>query len=67
MKTRDYTRDYTTVTEAAGKLGLSRAWVKRLARDGRIRGAVMVGRQWIIPAGWTYTRTRRPATTDQPR
>jgi len=45
--------EYISVTEAAKKHGLSKAWVGRLVQNGRIEGAVKVGRQWIIPATWT--------------
>jgi excisionase family DNA binding protein len=40
-----------TVTEAAKRLGLSRQRIGQLCNDGRIPGAVLVGRQWVIPAG----------------
>jgi excisionase family DNA binding protein len=40
-----------TVSEAARRLGLSRQRIGQLCKDGRIPGAVLVGRQWVIPAG----------------
>lgn len=39
-----------TTAEAADRLGLSVARVKVLAAEGRIPGAVKVGRQWVFPA-----------------
>jgi len=44
---------YLSIPETARKNKLSVAWVRRLAMDGRVAGAVKVGRQWIIPATWT--------------
>ena len=38
-----------TVREAAGRLGVSERRMRKLARDGRVRGAVKVGAEWLIP------------------
>ena len=38
-----------TVKEAASRLGVSERRVRKLARDGRMRGAVKAGAEWLIP------------------
>ena len=38
-----------TVREAAVRLGVSERRVRKLAQDGRIRGAVKAGADWLIP------------------
>ena len=38
-----------TVREAATRLGVSERRVRKLARDGRLRGAVKSGTEWLIP------------------
>ena len=38
-----------TVREAANRLGVSERRVRKLARDGRIRGAVKASAEWLIP------------------
>ena len=38
-----------TVREAAVRLGVSERRVRKLAQDGRIRGAVKAGAEWLIP------------------
>ena len=38
-----------TVKEAAVRLGVSERRVRKLARDGRLRGAVKAGAEWLIP------------------
>ena len=38
-----------TVREAATRLGVSERRVRKLARDGRLRGAVKAGAEWLIP------------------
>ena len=38
-----------TVREAAIRLGVSERRVRKLAQDGRIRGAVKAGAEWLIP------------------
>ena len=37
-----------TVREAASRLGVSERRVRQLARDGRMRGAVKAGTEWLI-------------------
>lgn len=43
--------DLIGVTEAAGRLGVSKEWIQKLCQQGRIEGARKVGRQWVIPVG----------------
>ena len=38
-----------TVREAATRLGVSERRVRKLARDGRMRGASKAGAEWLIP------------------
>ena len=38
-----------TVREAAIRLGVSERRVRKLARDGRVRGAAKTGAEWLIP------------------
>ena len=38
-----------TVKEAAIRLGLSERRVRKLVRDGRVRGATKAGAEWLIP------------------
>lgn len=38
-----------TVREAAARLGVSERRVRKLALDGRIRGATKTGAEWLIP------------------
>ena len=38
-----------TVREAAGRLGVSERRMRKLARDGRVRGAIKTGAEWLIP------------------
>ena len=38
-----------TVKQAALRLGVSERRVRKLARDGRLRGATKAGAEWLIP------------------
>ena len=38
-----------TVREAAIRLGVSERRVRKLVRDGRVRGAAKTGAEWLIP------------------
>ena len=38
-----------TVSRAAAELGVSGGRVRQLAREGRVRGAVKAGHEWLIP------------------
>lgn len=49
-----------TLARAAGVTG---AYIRKLARDGKIEGAYKVGRDWLIPAeegrAWLRQRSER--------
>ena len=53
-----------TVTEAAGLLGVSAAYVRRLAQRGEY-GARKSGRNWLLDA--SAVRTATPMTPEQPQ
>ncbi len=38
-----------TVKQAAARLGISDRRLRKLAGDGRVRGAVKIGQEWLIP------------------
>jgi len=40
---------YITVRQAAGKWGISDRRIQKLCEDGRIKGVVRPGRDWLIP------------------
>ena len=48
-----------TVREAAVRLGVSERRVRKLARDGRMLGAVKIGTEWLIPTPVEVTPGRR--------
>ena len=48
-----------TVKEAAVRLGVSERRVRKLARDGRVRGATKTGAEWLIPTPVEVTPARR--------
>ena len=48
-----------TVKEAATRLGVSERRVRQLARNGRVRGAIKVGAEWLIPTPVEMTPGRR--------
>ena len=48
-----------TVKEAAVRLGVSERRVRKLARDGRVRGATKTGAEWLIPTPVEVTPGRR--------
>ena len=37
------------MSRAAAELGVSDGRVRQLAREGRVRGAVKAGHEWLIP------------------
>lgn len=45
--------DYISVQEACKKWGISDSRVRVLCREGRIEGAVKIGRNWVIPSDAT--------------
>ena len=42
--------DYMTVSETADKWRVSKRWVHKYVKDGRVKGAVRFGAAWMIPA-----------------
>lgn len=46
-----YNRAMATIdpVEAAKRLGVSRQWIHKLLKAGRLPGARKVGRAWLIP------------------
>ena len=48
-----------TVKDAALRLGVSERRVRKLARDGRLRGAIKAGAEWLIPTPVELTPGRR--------
>ena len=48
-----------TVKEAAVRLGVSERRVRKLAHDGRVRGAIKAGAEWLIPTPVEVTPGRR--------
>ncbi len=48
-----------TVQEAAVRLGVSERRVRKLARDGRVRGATKSGSEWLIPTPVEVTPGKR--------
>ena len=53
---------FFSTSEAAGKLGVSRQYIGRLARSGRL-SATRSGRDWLIPESGVadFSRSRRAA------
>ncbi len=41
--------DYLTTQEAAEKWGISRRRVSKLCQEGRIDGAKLMGKVWLVP------------------
>jgi len=41
--------DYITVRQAVEKWGISERRIQKLCGDGRIKGVVRPGRDWLIP------------------
>ena len=39
-----------TTTEAADRHGVARVTVRRWCQQGKVRGAVRIGRDWMIPS-----------------
>jgi excisionase family DNA binding protein len=40
---------YLSIPDAAARSGVGESTLRRLASSGELRGAVKVGRDWIIP------------------
>ena len=42
--------EYLTASETAERWGISRRRVSKLCQDGRVEGAVLKGKTWLIPS-----------------
>jgi excisionase family DNA binding protein len=52
-------KEFYTVAEVAEKLGKSRQWVSKLAKQGRIK-AQKFGRDYMIPEGaWEHIELKK--------
>jgi len=51
--------DYLTTQEAAEKWGISRRRVSKLCQEGRIEGAVLKGKTWLVPVGTKKPEDKR--------
>lgn len=50
---------YYTTKEAAEKLGYAMSTtIKRFCADGRITGAIKVGKTWFIPEAWVLEQEK---------
>lgn len=51
---------YITVTAAAALWGVNQPRVRQWLKDGRIKGATKLGRDWLIPANAVRPPPARP-------
>lgn len=51
--------DLFAISEAARRTSLTESYLRRLARDGSIPGAIKDGRSWMIPVTWVDEQQRR--------
>lgn len=56
---------YLTLAEAAVQLGLSDSRVRLLCKQGRIAGAVKLGRAWLLPSAPVIAPPRADTVRDQ--
>lgn len=56
-------KDYATTAQAAERLGVTPARVRKLCQDGKLEGAFRAGRDWFIP--WPEVRKRKRAKPDK--
>ena len=47
-------KGYITTEEAAEKLGLSSRYIRRLCKDGIVKGAQLFGGAWMVPASFKW-------------
>jgi excisionase family DNA binding protein len=45
--------DLLTTRQAADRHGVARVTVRRWCQQGKVRGAIRIGRDWMIPAAAT--------------
>lgn len=56
---------YITTAEAAAKYGLTARYIRRLCKDGTIKGAQQFSGVWLVPAGFKWTRQKPGPKTKQ--
>ena len=54
---------YLSTAQVSEMWGIHQTLIKRMAREGKIDGAVHIGRAWVIPAWWTF----EPNAVGRPR
>ena len=51
---------YISVSDAASKFNVSKAWMAKLCRDqGDEIGAVQLTAMWLVPEAWEYVPRKR--------
>lgn len=48
-------KGFMTTTAAAEKTGLTMRHIRRLCKDGAVKGAQQFGRDWMVPATFKWT------------
>ncbi len=48
-----------TTAEAAQRAGISLSYVQRLCRDGQVKGAMRIGRDWLVPSSFKWEPQKR--------
>ena len=56
-----------SVPEAAARLNLKPAWVRRLCLQGRLAGAHKIGRDWLIPEQSVIEFAKVPRKVGRPK
>jgi hypothetical protein len=51
-------KGYITTAEAAERNGLTPRYVRLLCAQGAIKGAQLLGRDWMVPASFKWTPQR---------
>lgn len=41
--------EYLTTSEVANKWGISQRRVSKLCKEGRVQGAILKGKTWLVP------------------
>ena len=52
-------KGYITTAEAAERFGLSSRYVRRLCKEGTVKGAQLFGGTWMVPTGYKW-RPQKP-------
>jgi hypothetical protein len=62
MAKMDITSRLISITDAAAKLGYGNgSTLRRMAADGRITGAVKIGKSWVLPLAWVEEKAKASA------